>query len=70
MLRAARYGLPLMLAIIGGDPRRFAPYVALYHQALAQFGHAVLLVGVHSPGGIAESDAQTREELWPAFAWA
>jgi probable LLM family oxidoreductase len=67
VVRAARYGLPLMLAIIGGDPRRFAPYVALYHRALAQFGRAVLPVGVHSPGHIAESDAQAREELWPAY---
>ena len=66
VVRAARYGLPLMLAIIGGDPRRFAPYIDLYHRALAQFGRAVLPVGVHSPGHIAESDAQAREELWPA----
>ena len=34
VVRAARYGLPLMLAIIGGDPARFAPYVELYHRAL------------------------------------
>ena len=38
VVRAARYGFPLTLAIIGGDPRRFAPYVELYHQALAQLG--------------------------------
>ena len=67
VVRAARYGLPLMLAIIGGDPRRFAPYVDLYHRALAQFGRAVLPIGVHSPGHIAETDAQAREELWPAY---
>src|SRR6476646_10510091 len=36
VVRAARYGFPLTLAIIGGDPRRFAPYVELYHRALAQ----------------------------------
>ena len=67
VVRAAKYGLPLMLAIIGGDPRRFAPFVALYHRALAQLGRTVLPIGVHSPGHVAESDAQAREELWPAY---
>ena len=67
VVRAARYRLPLMLAIIGGDPRRFASYVTLYHRALAQFGLAPLPIGVHSPGHVAESDAQAREELWPAY---
>jgi alkanesulfonate monooxygenase SsuD/methylene tetrahydromethanopterin reductase-like flavin-dependent oxidoreductase (luciferase family) len=56
-----------MLAIIGGEPRRFAPYVTLYHQALAERGATPLPVGVHSPGHIAESDVQAREELWPAY---
>ena len=65
VVRAARYGFPLTLAIIGGDPRRFAPYVELYHRALAQLGHPTLPVGVHSPGHIADTDAQAREELWP-----
>ena len=58
VVRAARYGFPLTLAIIGGDPRRFAPYVELYHQALAQLGSASLPVGVHSPGHIADTDAR------------
>lgn len=48
VIRAARYGLPMMLAIIGGDPARFRPYVDLYHQALAQFGIETQPVGVHS----------------------
>jgi probable LLM family oxidoreductase len=65
VVRAARYNFPLTLAIIGGDPRRFAPYVELYHRALAQLGHETLPVGVHSPGHIADTDAQAREELWP-----
>jgi len=68
VVRAARYGLPLTLAIIGGDPRRFAPFVALYHRALEQLGKPRLPVGVHSPGHIADSDAQAREELWPNYA--
>jgi probable LLM family oxidoreductase len=67
VVRAARYAFPLTLAIIGGDPRRFAPYVQLYHRALAQLGHGPLPVGVHSPGHIAATDAQAREELWPAY---
>ncbi|MBG6183650.1 putative LLM family oxidoreductase [Arthrobacter sp. CAN_A214] len=65
VVRAARYGMPLMLAIIGGDPSRFAPYVDLYHRALAQLGQPMLPIGVHSPGYIADSDEQAREELWP-----
>ena len=67
VVRAARYGFPLTLAIIGGDPRRFKPYVELYYRALTQLGHASLPVGIHSPGHIAESDEQAREELWPAY---
>jgi len=67
VVRAARYRFPLTLAIIGGDPRRFAPYVELYHRALAQLGSDVLPVGVHSPGHIAETDAAAREELWPPY---
>jgi len=67
VVRAARYGLPLMLAIIGGDPTRFKPYVDLYHRALDQLGLPVLPIGVHSPGYIADTDAQAREELWPPY---
>ena len=43
VVRAAHYGLPLMLAIIGGEPMRFAPYVDLYQRALAEFGGTRLL---------------------------
>jgi probable LLM family oxidoreductase len=67
VVRAARYGFPLTLAIIGGDPHRFAAYVELYHQALAQLGSGPLPVGVHSPGHVAETDAGAREELWPHY---
>jgi probable LLM family oxidoreductase len=65
--RAARYGLPLTLAIIGGSFARFAPYVELYHRALSQFGHDILPVGVHSPGHIADTDEKAREELWTPY---
>jgi probable LLM family oxidoreductase len=67
VVRAARYRFPLTLAIIGGDPRRFAAYVELYHRALGEFGFGPLPLGVHSPGHLAETDAQAREELWPAY---
>ena len=67
VVRAARYGLPLVLAIIGGAPDRFAPYVDLYHRALAQMEMPDLPVGVHSPGHIAETDEQAAEELWPDY---
>jgi probable LLM family oxidoreductase len=67
VVRAARYRLPLTLAIIGGDPRRFAPYVELYHRALAQLGSEPLPIGVHSPGHLAETDERAREQLWPAY---
>lgn len=64
VIRAARHGLPLMLAIIGGQPARFAPFVELYHRSLRQYGHDARPVGVHSPGHIAETDEQARAELW------
>ncbi|MGH9423847.1 MAG: LLM class flavin-dependent oxidoreductase [Thermoanaerobaculia bacterium] len=67
VVRAARYGFPLMLAIIGGDPRRFMPYIDLFKQALSKLGKEPLPIGVHSPGYIAETDAQAREDLWPAY---
>jgi len=67
VVRAAHFGLPLMLAIIGGDPLRFAPFVDLYKRALGQFGREMLPVGAHSPGHIAATDEQAREELWPHF---
>jgi probable LLM family oxidoreductase len=67
VVRAARYGLPLTLAIIGGDPNRFAPYVDLYHRALDQLGTPRLPVAIHSPGHVADTDAQAREELWEPY---
>jgi probable LLM family oxidoreductase len=67
VVRAAHYDLPLMLAIIGGDPKRFAPYVDLYHRANQQFGRPSKPIGVHSPGYVAETDEVAREELWPDY---
>jgi probable LLM family oxidoreductase len=67
VVRAARHGLPLVLAIIGGEPERFAPYVELFHRALAQYGKDELPVAVHSPGYVAETDQQALDELWPHY---
>jgi alkanesulfonate monooxygenase SsuD/methylene tetrahydromethanopterin reductase-like flavin-dependent oxidoreductase (luciferase family) len=67
VVRAAHYDLPLMLAIIGGDPKRFAPYVDLYHRAVREFGRQPRAIGVHSPGYVAATDAQAREEFWPDY---
>ncbi|HRN29803.1 MAG TPA: LLM class flavin-dependent oxidoreductase, partial [Terrimesophilobacter sp.] len=53
VVRAANYRLPLMLAIIGGDPLRFEPYADLYRRALTQLGSDPLPIGAHSPGHIA-----------------
>ncbi|HWZ39668.1 MAG TPA: LLM class flavin-dependent oxidoreductase [Bradyrhizobium sp.] len=67
VVRAAHYDLPLMLAIIGGDPKRFKPYVDLHHRAYEQFGRPAKPIGVHSPGYVAETDEKAREELWPDY---
>jgi probable LLM family oxidoreductase len=67
VVRAVRYDLPLMLAIIGGDPKRFMPYVELYHRAYAQLGKPAQAIGVHSHGYVAETDENAREELWPDY---
>jgi len=67
VMRAAAYDFPLMLAIIGGDPKRFTPYVELYHQAFAQLGRPVQPIGLHAHGYVAATDEQAREELWPHY---
>ena len=68
VIRAARYGFPLMLAIIGGDPVRFAPFAELYRRALAETGQPELPIGIHSPGHVAETDEQARDQLWPHYS--
>ena len=64
VVRAARYQLPLMLAIIGGEPLRFKPYADLYRRACAQLGVESPEIGVHSPGYVAATDAAAREEFF------
>ena len=67
VIRAARYGFSLMLAIIGGPPARFAPFPQLFHQALQSLGQPARPVGVHSPGHVAVTDEKAREEFWPRY---
>jgi len=65
VIRAAHYGMPLFLAIIGGQPAQFAPYADLYRRALDQFGHAPQPIAMHSPGFIAATDEEALEILYP-----
>jgi probable LLM family oxidoreductase len=67
VIRAAQYNLPMMLAIIGGDPERFRPFVDLYHRAFNHLGTPILPIGVHSHGYVADTDAQARDELWSDY---
>ncbi len=67
VVRAARHGFNLALAIIGGEPARFRPFVDLYRRTLEELGRPRLPVAVHSPGFIAETDEQAREQLYPHF---
>jgi alkanesulfonate monooxygenase SsuD/methylene tetrahydromethanopterin reductase-like flavin-dependent oxidoreductase (luciferase family) len=69
-VRAGRLGLPLALAIIGGRPERFAPFVELYRRAAAEAGHdpAQLPVGINSHGYVADTPERAAEEFFPGYA--
>lgn len=67
VIRAARHGLPLFLAIIGGPVERFVPFADLYRRALDQFGQPDLPVAYHSYGHIAETDEQAQEEFYEPY---
>lgn len=68
VVRVVRQDLQLMLAIIGGDSRRFLPYVDLYQRACAQMGRPQRPIGVHSPGFVAATDVAAQETFWPHYA--
>src|SRR4030088_3117230 len=68
VVRAARYGLPLMLAVIGGPPSRFAPFVNLYKRALEELRAPPLPVGMHSHGYVAKTDEEAAAVQWPYWA--
>jgi probable LLM family oxidoreductase len=67
VVRAAHYGMPMMLAIIGGDPQRFEPFAALYRRSLKEMGKSELPVGVHSHGFVGDTDAQAKEDLFADY---
>jgi len=71
-VRAGELGLPLMVAIIGGEPRRFRPLVDLYREAGKQSGHSPdrLKVGMHSLGYVAETTQEAAEDFFPGYARA
>jgi probable LLM family oxidoreductase len=68
--RAGMLGLPLMVAIIGGETRRFRPLVDIYREYGRRAGHAPekLKVGVHSLGYVAETTQQAIEDFFPGYA--
>lgn len=69
-VRAGNLGLPLMVAIIGGEPRRFRPLIELYRQAWQRAGHPAdgLKVGIHSLGYVADSFAKAGDDFFPGYA--
>jgi probable LLM family oxidoreductase len=67
VIRTAQYGFRLMLAIIGGSPSRFAPYIDLYQRATEQLGTTAYPVGVHSPGFIADTDDEAKETIYEEY---
>jgi probable LLM family oxidoreductase len=67
VLRAARLGYSLMLAIIGGPTSRFAAFSQLFARALGELGRDPLPVGVHSPGHVSHTDEQAIEEFVPSY---
>jgi probable LLM family oxidoreductase len=69
-IRAGRLGLPLALAIIGGQPERFVPFVELYRRAAAEAGHdpAQLPVSINSHAYLADTTEQAAEEFFPSYA--
>jgi probable LLM family oxidoreductase len=68
VVRAARYGLPLMLAVIGGPPIRFLPLIELYKRALDKYGKPLQRIGMHSHGLVARTDQEAADIHWPHWA--
>jgi probable LLM family oxidoreductase len=67
VVRAARHNLPLMLAIIGGDPKRFVQYVDLYFRACKHLGTAPRPIGAHSPGHVGQTDEEARAAIYSDY---
>src|SRR3989454_131646 len=68
--RAGMLGLPLMVAIIGGEPKRFRPLIDLYREAGRRAGHSAekLVVGLHSIGFLEDSTQQAADDFYPGYA--
>src|SRR5258706_4208118 len=71
-VRAGQLGLPLMVAIIGGEPQRFRPLIDLYRETGRQHGHAAeqLNVGVHMLGYVADTTQEAADTFFPGYAKA
>ena len=67
VIRTAHYGFRLMLAIIGGAPERFSPFLDLYRKATDQFGTPAYPVGVHSPGFVADTDEEAKAIIYEDY---
>jgi probable LLM family oxidoreductase len=69
-VRAGVLGLPLMVAIIGGEPHRFRPLIDLYRQAGLRSGHPAeqLKVGLHMIGFLGDTSAQAADDFYPGYA--
>src|ERR1700726_2012433 len=69
-VRAGTLGLPLMVAIIGGEPKRFRPLIDLYREAGRRAGHSPgrLTVGLHSIGFLADTTDEAAEIFYPGYA--
>jgi probable LLM family oxidoreductase len=69
-VRAGTLGLPLMVAIIGGEPRRFRPLIDLYREAGHRAGHSAnkLVVGLHSIGFLGDTTKQAADDFYPGYA--
>ena len=67
VIRAAKHGAALALAIIGGHSSRFAPFTGLFRESLKRFGKPQIPIGIHSPGHIADTTEQAMAELWPNY---
>ena len=65
VVRAAQYGMPLMLAVIGGSPAGFVQLADLYREALDRMELPELPIGMHSPGHVAATDEEARTQLYP-----
>ena len=70
--RAGALGLPLMVAIIGGEPRRFRPLIDLYRETGERYGHSPdrLKVGVHALGYVADTTQEAADQFFPGYARA